>query len=45
MAQMNPPTKQKQTHGRRNQIVVAKAAGEEMGWMGSLGFVDANYYI
>ena len=42
MAQMNLSTKQKQTHGQ-NTLVVAKE--EEMGWMGSLGLVDANYYI
>ena len=26
-----------------NRLVVAK--GEGVGWMGSLGLVDANYYI
>ena len=28
-----------------SRLVVAKGEGEEMGWMGSLGLVDANYYI
>ena len=28
-----------------NRLVVAKREGEEVGWMGSLRLVDANYYI
>ena len=28
-----------------NGLVVAKGRGEKVGWMGSLGLVDANYYI
>ena len=36
---------QKQTHGHREQICVCQAGGEEVGWTGSLGLVDANYYF
>ena len=28
-----------------NKLVVAKGRGEGEGWSGSLGLVDANYYI
>ena len=28
-----------------NKLVVAKGRREEVGWMGSLWLVDANYYI
>ena len=28
-----------------NRHVVAKGEGEGVGWTGSLGLVDANYYI
>ena len=28
-----------------NRLVVAAGEGEEVGWMGSLGLVDGNYYI
>ena len=28
-----------------NRLVVAKGEGEEVGWTGSLGLIDANYYI
>ena len=28
-----------------NRLVVAKGEGEGEGWTGSLGLVDANYYI
>ena len=28
-----------------NRIVIAKGKGEGVGWTGSLGLVDANYYI
>ena len=41
---MNLSTKQKQTQRQREQtVMVAKAEGEEVGWMGSLGLGDANY--
>ena len=40
MTQTNLSTKQ-----HREQIVVAKGAGEGVGWTGSLGLVDANYCI
>ena len=46
MAQMNLPTKQKQNHRHREQTCGCPGEGEEgEGWTGSLGFVDANYYI
>lgn len=38
---MNLPTGQKRTH-KENRLVVAKGEGEEVGWTGSLGLVDAN---
>ena len=41
MAPMNLSTEQTQTH-RENRCVVAEAAGEGVGWTGSLGSVDAN---
>ena len=28
-----------------NRLVVAKGEGEEVGWTGSLGLIDANYFI
>ena len=28
-----------------NRLVVVKGEREEVGWIGSLGLVDANYYI
>ena len=28
-----------------NRLIVAKWEDEGVGWMGSLGLVDANYYI
>ena len=28
-----------------NRLVVARGRGEEVGWTGSLGLVDVNYYI
>ena len=41
---MNLSTKQKQTHGHREQTCVCQGVGRA-GWTGSLGLVDANYYI
>lgn len=29
----------------KSLVVVAKEVGEEMGWMGNLELMDANYYI
>ena len=40
MAQMNLPTKQTDMESR---FVIARGRGEEVGWMGSFGFVDVNY--
>jgi len=45
MTQMNLSTRQRQTHRRRGQTVVAKGEGLEEGWIGSLGLADANYCI
>jgi len=28
-----------------NRLVVAKGEGERVGWMGSLGLIDANYCL
>ena len=41
----NEPTYKNQTYRHREQAWVAKGEGEGLGWMGSLGLVDANYYI
>ena len=43
MAQVNLSTEKKQTHGLGEQMCVAK--GEGVGWIGSLGLVDANHCI
>ena len=45
MAQMNLSTEQKQTHRHEGTLAVVKGEGEGVGWTGSLGFVDANYYF
>ena len=37
MAQMNLCTENKQTHGHKNRLVVAKGEREGVGWTGSLG--------
>ena len=28
-----------------NRLVAAKGKGEGVGWIGSLGLIDANYYL
>ena len=38
-------TKQKHISDMENRRVVAGGMGEEEGWTGSLGLIDANYYI
>ena len=44
--QTNLSAKQKQTHRHREQTCGCQAGrGEGEGWPGSLGLVDANYYI
>ena len=44
--QMNVSTKQKQTHRHREQTYGCQGGGEGgEGWIGSLGWADANYYI
>ena len=45
MAQMNLSTKQKQTMDMQSRLVVAEEREKGVGWTGSLGLVDANYYI
>ena len=42
MAQVNLFPEQKQTHRHGDRLVLAKGGG---GCTGSLGLVDANYYI
>ena len=43
---MNLFTKQKQTHGHREQTCGCQGGeGVGKGWTESLGLVDANYYI
>ena len=45
MAQTILTTKQQQTHNQENRIVVIKQEREGVEWLGSLGLVDAKYYI
>ena len=45
MAHMNLTTKQKQIHRRREETCGYQGWGEGEGWTGSMGLVDANYYI
>ena len=45
MAQINLSTKQKRTHTHGEQTCGCQGGRGEMGWTGSLGLVDANYYI
>ena len=42
---MNLSTKQKQTHRDQTCGCQGGGGGEGEGWTGSLGLVDANYYI
>ena len=42
---MNLSTKQKPTHRHREQTCGCQGKWEGEGWTGSLGLVDANYYI
>ena len=44
MAPMNLSTEQELTD-IESRPVADKGEGENVGWMGSLGFVDANYYV
>ena len=45
MTQMNLSTKQKHTHRHREHICGCQGGGGGVGWIGSLGLADANYYI
>ena len=42
MAQMNIST-EKKIMDLENRLVVAKGEGKELGWIGSLGLIEANY--
>ena len=42
---MNLSTKQKQIHRHREQSPGCQGWGGGVGWTGSLGLVDANYYV
>ena len=44
MAQMNLST-EKKIMDLENRLVVAKGEGEGVGWIGSLGSIDANYCL
>ena len=44
MAQMNLST-EKKIMDLENRLVVDNGEREEVRWMGSLGLIDANYYI
>ena len=37
--------KQKQTHSYREHTCGCQGGGGGVGWIGSLGLADANYYI
>ena len=45
MAQTRLSTKQKQTHRRKIQVCGCQGRGEGEGWAGSLGMLDARYYL
>ena len=45
MAQMNLSTEQKQAHEPGEQTCGCQVGGGKVGWVGSLGLVDAKYYI
>ena len=45
MAQMTLSTKQQQMMAEESRLMAARGKGEREGWMGSLGFLDANCYI
>ena len=40
-----PSIIQKQITDMERRLVVARGSGEGVGWTGSLGLVDADYYI
>ena len=42
MAQMNLST-EKKIMDMEDRLAVAKREGEEVGWIGSLGLIDADY--
>ena len=44
MAQMKLST-EKKLMDLENRLVVAKGEREGVGWTGTLGLIDANYYI
>ena len=44
MAQMTLSTENK-SMDLENRLVVVKGVGEEVGWTGGLGLIDANYCI
>ena len=44
MAQMNL-SPEKKIMDLENRLVVAKQEGEGVGWIGSLGLIDANYCL
>ena len=44
MAQMKLST-EKKLMDLENRLVVVKGYGEGVGWMGSLGLIDANYCL
>ena len=44
MAQMNLST-EKKLMDLENRLVVDEGEGEEVGWTGNLGLIDANYCL
>ena len=44
MAQMNLSTEEK-LMDLENRLVVAKGEGEGVGWIGSFGLIDADYFV
>ena len=45
MAQMNLSTEKNKVMDMENRLVIAKGERDRMGWIGSLGLVDATYGI
>ena len=41
----NEPFHRKETVDMENRLVVAKGEEEGVGWIGNLGFIDANYCL
>ena len=45
MTQLNLSMKEKENHGHREQTRGCQERGLRMGWSGSLGLIDAAFYV